>query len=66
MIEIKRGDVVTYTNGKKNLVNKPENYERYFENYWNTKNNLKIAKIQRYVKKLWFYELKTIYEGGWI
>lgn len=29
--EIKKGDIVTYTTGKANYVNKPEKYIKYFD-----------------------------------
>lgn len=34
--EIKKGDIVTYTTGKVNYVNKPEKYIKYFDDnfYW--------------------------------
>lgn len=59
------GDIVTYRTGGINYVNKPNEYRQWY------KKNLKhkkfgkwadIMKIQRYVKFLCFYRLKTIYE----
>lgn len=59
---IKKGDIVTYDNGKRNFVNKPFKYQMYFDtNMYNSNLNLRIIKIQRYIKVLWFYKLKTIY-----
>lgn len=57
-----KGDIVTYSNGYTKYINKPDRYYRYFDNdYYNSAYNLKIVKIQRYIKVLWFYKLKTIY-----
>lgn len=62
--DLKQGDIVTYNTGRINFVNKPYKYRMYFnENMYNSGLNLKIVKIQRYVKVLWFYKLKTIYSG---
>ena len=59
---IKKGDIVTYDSGKRNFVNKPFKYQMYFDtNMYNSNLNLRIIKIQRYIKVLWFYKLKTIY-----
>ena len=61
--DIKKGDIVTYTHGIKNYVNKPEKYHKYFNKNFNNKTlDFDIEKIQRYVKCLWFYRLKTIYK----
>lgn len=62
--DIKKGDIVTYKNGNINYVNKPTQYYEYFYKDFNNKEyrTLDIVKIQRYVKFLWFYRLKTIYK----
>ena len=63
--DIKKGDIITYRSGRVNNVNKPGNYHYYFnDNFTNrTKgSNFDIMKIQRYVKFLCFYRLKTIYK----
>ncbi len=62
--EIKFGDIVTYRSGKINNVNNLFRYIQYYND--NFENILKgsdfdIMKIQRYVKILGFYRLKTIY-----
>ena len=62
--DIKFGDIVTYRSGRVNNVNNPSRYHQYFNS--NFKNISKpsdfdIMRIQRYVKILWFYKLKTIY-----
>lgn len=62
--EIERGDIVTYRDGSINYVNKLWKYHKWFskdfENMrWDV---LAIVKVQRYVKCLWFYRLKTIYK----
>lgn len=57
-----KGDIVTYSNGYTKYINKPDRYERYFDDdYINPTYDLKIMKIQRFVKVLWFYKLRTIY-----
>lgn len=61
--EIRKGDIVTYTDGRVNYVNKPGNYVMYFDDdFCNYSLYLRIAKIQRYVKVLGVYILKTIYK----
>lgn len=62
--DIRKGDIVTYHDGTVNHVNKPYRYKRWFnEKFINIRcENFQIVKIQRYVKCLWFYRLKTIYE----
>lgn len=63
--DIRKGDIVTYRNGRINNVNKPLNYHRYFnEDFRNITfgGNMDIITIQRYVKILSFYKLKTIYK----
>ena len=65
MINIKKGDIVTYRSGRINNVNKPFNYRIWYGKDLKKKdNNPKedIMKIQRYVKLLCFYRLKTIYK----
>lgn len=63
-MDIQKGDIVTYKSGRINHVNKPYKYELYytddFENH-NLGTGYNIVKIQRYVKFLCFYKLKTIY-----
>lgn len=59
---IQKGDIITYDSGRVNFVNKPFKYQMYFDkNMYNSTLNLRIIKIQRYVKILGFYKLKTIY-----
>ena len=63
--DIKKGDIVTYRCGRVNYVNKPNHYQMYYTNNFKNKefsSSMDIIKIQRYVKSLWFYKLKTIYE----
>ena len=62
--DIKRGDIVTYQNGRTNHVNKIREYKRHYnENLTNkTDPKLNIVKIERYVKCLFFYRKKTVYE----
>ena len=62
--DIKKGDLITYRNGKTNNVNNPYNYMIYFnDNFKSNKNaNFDIMKIQRYTKLIYFYKLKTIYK----
>lgn len=65
MERYKKGDLVTYSSGVIKYINKPDRYYRYFDNdYFNHSYNLKIVKIQRYFKCLWFYRLKTIYKDN--
>lgn len=62
--DIKFGDIVTYRSGRVNNVNNPSKYRRYFnDNFENVSKgtDFDIMKIQRYVKILGFYKLKTIY-----
>lgn len=62
---IQKGDIITYDSGRVNFVNKPFKYQMYFDkNMYNSNLGLRIIKIQRYVKILCFYKLKTIYVGG--
>lgn len=64
-IDIEKGDIVTYKSGRINHVNKPFKYQRYYTDDFKNKEfgcNLEIVKIQRYVRFLCFYKLKTIYE----
>jgi len=63
--DIKKGDIITYLNGDINYVNKPYKYEKYFDrDFYNWALSCQIVKIQRYVKFLGFYRLKTIYKRG--
>lgn len=62
--QIRKGDIITYDCGRVNFVNKPFKYQMYFDkNMYNSDLNIRIVKIQRYVKILCFYKLKTIYRG---
>ena len=63
--DIRKGDIVTYKNKRINIVNHPDRYHYWFnEDFKNPRLNrgFNIMKIQRYVKFLCFYRLKTIYE----
>lgn len=58
-----KGDLITYSNGQKKYINKPDKYYKYFDNnYYNPIYDLQIVKIQRWIKCFCFYKLKTIYE----
>lgn len=62
--DIKFGDIVTYRSGRVNHVNNPYRYNQYFnDNFENVSKGMDfdIMRIQRYVKILGFYKLKTIY-----
>ena len=62
--DIKFGDIVTYRSGRKNNVNKPDEYNKHYNKNFENKGlptEFDIVRIQRYVKILWFYKLKTIY-----
>lgn len=64
-IYIQRGDIVAYRNRKINIVNKPFKYRKYYNDDLENENlgrGYDIVKIQRYIKFLWFYKLKTIYK----
>lgn len=62
---LKKGDKVTYKDGRVNYVNKPWNYLLYFDKKLrNEKLDDEIVKIERYVRFLCFYRLKTIYKRG--
>ena len=63
VVDIKKGDIITYKHGKVNYVNKPINYHLYFDSDFRNSEVpwVEIVKIQRYVKCLWFYRLKTLY-----
>lgn len=58
-----KGDIVTYKNGQVNRVNKPIRYQRnYNEDMTNIHDSqLDIVKVQRFIKFLGLYRLKTIY-----
>lgn len=63
--DIRKGDIVTYRGGRINNVNKPKKYYEWYGTdfkhiKWNEYHD--IIKIQRYVKFLCFYRLKTIYK----
>lgn len=63
--DIRKGDIITYRSGRINYVNKPCNYWKYYNAYFQNSElgtNYDIMRIQRYVKFLWFYKLKTIYK----
>ena len=62
--DIKKGDIVTYRGGTINYVNKPNHYKAYYTKNFQNKElgcYFDIVRIERYVKCLWFYRLKTIY-----
>lgn len=63
--DINRGDIVTYRSGRINHVNKPFKYKNWYTDDFKHKefgSGYDIVKVQRYVKILCFYILKTIYE----
>ena len=62
--QLEKGDIVTYRNGQVNRVNKPIKYKKYFDDDLTNKNNFNadIIKVQRFVKFLGLYRLKTIYK----
>lgn len=63
--DIRKGDIITYRSGRINYVNKPFKYAIWFDKDFKHKHysfNMNIMKIQRYVKFLCFYRLKTIYK----
>ena len=63
--DIKKGDIVTYRSGRVNIVNKPRKYHFWFNKDFKNREfgcDFDIMRIDRYVKCLWFYRLKTIYE----
>lgn len=65
--DIKFGDIVTYRSGRINNVNNPDKYNQYFNNnFENIRKGMDfdIMIIQRYIKILGFYRLKTIYKRG--
>lgn len=67
--DIRKGDVVTYRCNKINYVNRPWEYRIHYDDNFNSAGYGKdrrydIMKIQRYVKFLWFYRLKTLYKRG--
>lgn len=62
MKKYKKGDKVTYSNGYTKYINRPESFYKYFDDeFYNYDYDLKIIKIQRYIKILFFYVLITIY-----
>ena len=63
--DIRKGDIITYRTGGTNNVNHPDKYCQWYNQdfkhiKWGKYSD--IMKIQRYVKFLCFYRLKTIYE----
>lgn len=63
--EIRFGDVITYRNGIKNNVNKPYKYHQFYNNDFKNislYSGFDIMKIQRYIKVLGLYVLKTVYK----
>lgn len=68
MIKLKKGDIVTYRSGETNYVNRVEKYNKFYDKELNhiECRRLAIVKVQRYVKVLCFYKLKTIWERGYI
>ena len=63
--DIQFGDIVTYRSGRINHVNNPHGYHNHFnEDFLNPElgERFDIITIQRYVKVLGFYKLKTIYK----
>lgn len=64
-VDIQKGDIVTYRSGRVNNVNKPDKYLEFYNSDYKNKSfgcDFDIMKVQRYVKLLCFYRLKTIYE----
>lgn len=64
-IDIQKGDIVTYRSGRVNNVNKPDKYLIFYNSDYKNRKfgcDFDIMKVQRYVKLLYFYRLKTIYE----
>ncbi len=62
--DIRRGDIITYRSGRVNYVNNPDNYYKYFNKNFENKtipSDFDIVRIQRYVKILCLYKIKTIY-----
>lgn len=63
--DIKKGDIITYRNGRVNYVNKPYKYHEWYTKDFQHKEfgcSFDIMKIEQYVKFLCFYRLKTIYK----
>lgn len=63
--EIRKGDIVTYKSGRTNHVNNPNNYKVFYDEDFDNiglGQAFSIMKIQRYVKFLGLYKLKTIYK----
>ena len=66
--DLRVGDIVTYRSGRINYVNKPYKYNIWYNQHLHHRKfggSEDIMKIQRYVKFLCFYRLKTIYEREW-
>ena len=66
-INLKKGDILTYRYGEVHLVNHPTHYRNFYNYELEHKKDpaLDIIKIQRYIKFLWFYRLKTIYKKNY-
>ena len=65
--DIRKGDIITYRSGRINNVNNPYKYEYWYNEHFKHRTfggSEDIMKIQRYVKFLCFYRLKTIYKRG--
>lgn len=63
--DIRKGDIIIYKSGRINIVNKPYKYECWYNEKFKHitfGSSEDIMKIQRYVKFLCFYRLKTIYK----
>ncbi len=68
-MKLQKGDLVTYRNGQTNYVNREDRYATYYDdelNNYGLGRTYSIVKVQRYVKFLCFYRLKTIWERGYI
>ncbi len=68
-MKLQKGDLVTYRNGQTNYVNREDRYATYYDdelNNYGLGRTYSIVKVQRYVKFLCFYKLKTIWERGYI
>lgn len=60
---ILKGDIVYYRNGHINRVNKPDRYMTHYTKDLKNKHDphYDIVKVQRYVKFLGLYRLRTIF-----